>query len=62
MNLAFKEPKTRSLDAIAEALLLPSGIDGIYARTAVFEDVVNALAALISRHREPARKCCGFRR
>ena len=37
MNIAFKEPKstepkssTRALDAIAEALLLPSGIDGIY--------------------------------
>ncbi len=62
MNLAFKEPKTstRSLDAIAEALLLPSGIDGIYARTAAYEDVVNALAAFISRHREPATEVLRF--
>ncbi len=62
MNVAFKEPKrsTHSLDAIAEALLLPSGIDGIYARTAVFEDVVNGLAALISRHREPGTEVLRF--
>jgi seryl-tRNA synthetase len=62
MNLAFKEPKTstRSLDAIAEALLLPSGIDGIYARTAVYEDVVNGLAAFISRQREPGTEVLRF--
>ena len=53
MNVAFK-PNTadRSLDALAEALLLPSGIDGVYARTAPFEDVIDRLAALISCHRE----------
>ncbi len=62
MNLAFKEPETstRSLDAIAEALLLPSGIDGIYARTAVYEDVVNGLAAFISRQREPGTEVLRF--
>jgi seryl-tRNA synthetase len=62
MNLAFKEPdtSTRSLDAIAEALLLPSGIDGIYARTAVYEDVVNGIAAFISRQREPGTEVLRF--
>jgi seryl-tRNA synthetase len=62
MNVAFKEPKppTRSLDAIAEALLLPSGIDGVYARTAAFEDVVAGLAALISRQREPETEVLRF--
>jgi len=62
MKLAVKEPETptRSLDAIAEALLLPSGIDGIYARTAAFEDVVDGLAALISRHREPGTEVLRF--
>ncbi|HUD88970.1 MAG TPA: amino acid--[acyl-carrier-protein] ligase [Xanthobacteraceae bacterium] len=55
MNVAFKEPAkpVRSLDSIAEALLLPSGIDGVYARTAVFEQVVNGVTTLISRYREP---------
>ena len=62
MNVAFKEPAkpTRSLDAIAEALLLPTGIDGVYARTALFEDVVGGLTALISRHREPRTEVLRF--
>jgi seryl-tRNA synthetase len=62
MNIAFKEPKPaeRSLDALAEALLLPSGIDGVYARTAAFEDMVDALAAFISRHREPGVEVLRF--
>ena len=62
MNMAFKEPKasTGTLDALAEALLLPSGIDGVYARTAVFEDVVGGLAAFISRHREPETEVLRF--
>ncbi len=49
MNVAFKgpQPSGRSLDALADALLLPSGIDGVYARTAAFETVVDGLAALI---------------
>src|ERR1700691_714966 len=55
MNIAFKAPKPsfRSLDAIAEKLLLPTGIDGVYTRTAAFETVVDALSAVISRQREP---------
>ena len=45
MNVAFRHPSrpAPTLEAIAEALLLPSGIDGVYARTAAFEDVVAAL-------------------
>ena len=61
MNVAFKDPQTnRSLDALAEALLLPSGIEGVYARTAVFEDVVTRLAAFISSHREPGNEVLRF--
>jgi seryl-tRNA synthetase len=62
MNVAFRQPKppARSLDAIAEALLLPSGIDGVYARTAAFEDIVNGLTALISRHREAETEVLRF--
>jgi seryl-tRNA synthetase len=54
MNVAFKEPvrPARSLDSIAEALLLPSGIDGVYARTALFEQAVDGLSTLISRFRD----------
>jgi seryl-tRNA synthetase len=62
MNVAFKEPKPalRSLDAIAEALLVPSGIDGVYARTGAFENVVDAAAALVSRHRAPGAEVLRF--
>jgi seryl-tRNA synthetase len=54
MNVAFKEPvrPALSLDSIAEALLLPSGIDGVYARTALFEQAASGLSALISRFRD----------
>ena len=30
---------------------MPSGVDGVYGRTGAYESVVEALAALISRHR-----------
>ena len=62
MNVAFKQPArlVRSLDSIAEALLLPSGIDGVYARTQIFEQVVNGVTALISRYREPDTEVLRF--
>ena len=54
MNVAFKKPvkPARSLDSIAEALLLPTGIDGVYARTEIFEKVVEGLSAFISSYRD----------
>jgi seryl-tRNA synthetase len=62
MNVAFKQPaKTdRTLDSIAEALLLPSGIDGVYARTATFERVVDGLGDLISQYRAPDTEVLRF--
>jgi seryl-tRNA synthetase len=62
MNVAFKQSTKppRSLDAIAEALLLPTGIDGVYVRTAIFEQVATGLTALISRHREPETEVLRF--
>jgi len=62
MNVAFKQPArpARSLDSIAEALLLPTGIDGVYARTQIFEQAVNGLTALISRYREPDTEVLQF--
>ncbi|HEX4409298.1 MAG TPA: amino acid--[acyl-carrier-protein] ligase [Xanthobacteraceae bacterium] len=62
MNVAFKQPARTvpSIDAIAEALLLPTGIDGVYARTAAFEKVADGLAALISSYREPDTEVLRF--
>jgi len=39
-------------ERFAETLFRPSGIDGLHARTALFERVVDGLQALITRHRE----------
>jgi seryl-tRNA synthetase len=39
-------------EGLAEALFRPSGIDGLHARTALYEGVVDALQALVTRHRE----------
>jgi seryl-tRNA synthetase len=62
MNVAFKKPArpAHSLDSIADALLLPTGIDGVYARTETFEQVINSVSALISRHREPNTEVLRF--
>ena len=62
MNVAFKQSArpARSLDSIAEALLLPTGIDGVYARTQIFEQVVNGVAGLISHYREPDTEVLRF--
>jgi len=62
VNVAFKEPKPRveGLDAIVKALLPSSGVDGVYARSAAFESVVDGLSALISRHREPGTEVLRF--
>jgi seryl-tRNA synthetase len=56
----FQQPPIRSLDSLAEAPLLPSGIDSVFARTAAFEDVVDALASFISRQREPKTEVLRF--
>jgi seryl-tRNA synthetase len=39
-------------EGLAETLFQPSGVDGLHARTALYEGVVEALQALITRHRE----------
>jgi seryl-tRNA synthetase len=39
-------------ERLADTLFRPSGIDGLHARTALFERVVDGLQALITRHRE----------
>src|SRR3974390_3149045 len=40
------------LDHLADALFHDMGADGVYARTALYEDMIERLAALITRHRE----------
>ena len=53
------QPKV-SLDVIAAGLFRPMGVDGVYARTAIYEEVIERLACLISRQREPATEILRF--
>ena len=48
------------LDHLADILFFKMGTEGVYARTALYEDVVERLAALISRHREPNTEVMRF--
>jgi seryl-tRNA synthetase len=47
----FVAARSGDLQALKQALFLESGVDGVYARTGLYEGVVEALTALISRHR-----------
>jgi len=49
MNYAMHNP----VESIAHALFRPMGVGGVYARTALFEQVIDALSALISKYRLP---------
>jgi seryl-tRNA synthetase len=62
MNIAFKAPleKPDSLDAIGRALFRPMGADGVYARTSLYEQVVEGLSGLISRYREAGTEILRF--
>lgn len=48
------------LDTFSRALLLPTPVGGVYARTALFERVVEGLSFFISRHREPDTQVLRF--
>ena len=48
------------LDYLADVLFHKMGADGVYARTALYEDMVERLAALITRHREPDTEVMRF--
>jgi seryl-tRNA synthetase len=48
------------IESIAHAVLRPLGAGGVYARTALFERVVDGLGALITRHRESATEIFKF--
>lgn len=49
-----------SLAEIEAVLFRPMGSDGVRARTGLYEDVIDALAALITRHRPPEAKVFRF--
>src|SRR5437868_962952 len=48
------------LDAMAQRLFKPMGADGVYARTWLYEEVIERLAAFISSEREPGAEVLRF--
>jgi seryl-tRNA synthetase len=62
MNVAFKAPveERDPLESIVHALFRPMGADGVYARSGLYEQVVEGLGALISRHREAGTEVLRF--
>jgi seryl-tRNA synthetase len=60
-DAAIAEPKVEDRnEGLAETLFRPSGVDGLHARTALFERVVDGLQALVTRHREPGVEVLRF--
>ncbi len=66
MNIPFRPAhmalaiNTQKIDGMAAALFRPMGADGVYARTAVYEMVVERLAALITSYRDPEAEILRF--
>ena len=56
-----EDPKGRTDPrTLLETLFHPMGADGVYARTALYEDTVEALGALITRYRDPRAEVMRF--
>lgn len=53
-------PLTDPLDHLADILFYEMGSPGVYGRTALYEDVVERLGALITQHREPDTEVMRF--
>jgi len=56
MNYVSEKP----LESIAETLFHPMGVEGVRGRSAVFEQAIEGLSALISRYREPGTEIFRF--
>jgi hypothetical protein len=67
MNVAVRQTASETslqpadpLDHLADILFHKMGTDGVYARTALYEDMIERLATLITRHREPGTEVMRF--
>jgi seryl-tRNA synthetase len=56
----MNEVLVRSIDTLADTLLVPAGAPGIYARTETFERVIEGLNRMISGLREPGAEVFAF--
>ena len=66
MNIPFQQSrqpttiKTTEIDAMAATLFRPMGVDGVHARTAAYEGVIEILGALISSYRDAEAEILRF--
>jgi seryl-tRNA synthetase len=67
MTVIIKRSKNESdiqpadpIDSVVATLFRPMGVDGVYARTAPYEELVEHLSKVISRHRDPAAEILRF--
>ena len=66
MNMPFTPARpgttinTARIDGMAADLFRPMGADGVHARTAIYETIVEKLAALISSYRDPEAEILRF--
>jgi seryl-tRNA synthetase len=60
MSLSRPTRAKASPEDLLNSLFRPVGVDGVYARTGAYEAVVEALAGLISRHREAGTEVFRF--
>jgi seryl-tRNA synthetase len=57
---SLPEDRERGLDWMRDTLLRPIGAAGVYARTALYEEIVERLTSVISRYREPTAEVLRF--
>ncbi|HYM18390.1 MAG TPA: amino acid--[acyl-carrier-protein] ligase [Micropepsaceae bacterium] len=60
LGLASTLKSQAAWDSIVYQLLCPTGVEGVYARTGLFERIVDGISSLISRHREPGTEVFRF--
>ena len=65
MNTSVGHPRrdgefTEKYDELRAALFRPMGVPGVYARTEVYEDILQRLGALVSRYRNPGVEVLRF--
>ena len=58
--MLLSQTSENDADSLMRALLVPSPVGGVYARTGLFERVIEGLSFFISRHRDPETEVLRF--
>ena len=58
--MQLSQTSENDADSLMRALLVPSPVGGVYARTGLFEQVIEGLSFFISRQRDPETEVLRF--